>query len=573
MIAPSRPFLSRLLLRADGTARALTATLLFQGRSGLPRALVRRTLFKKSGAPRPSLPEDLRRAIQEARLRFWMDRVDAPSVAERAAMDRNRRDVLFIVEPGGAASPDLSRLAEACRALIGAGSIRIAVWPGGAGPGGPVADVELVPIDPAVPPERAIILMDGSLPTPQGAWRLDTALDGHVIAHGDEVEAPVSGRLGAHWFKPPAWSPVLASQGWLFDGAVAVDFRDSRAAEAWRAATSQGWRAALAGLAGQLSGAEVAHVARVCALCPSLARAPLPLVTPSLPATRPKAAVIIPTRDGWNLLGPCLDSLRTTDWPRDRWQIIVVDNGSRAPDCLAGLAAAEAEGLISVLRNDEPFNFSRLNNLAVRSCDAEVLVFLNNDTVARRDDWLRRLAAFALQEDVGAVGAKLLHANRSVQHGGLVLGMEGGAVNAFMDSAEAEGGYANLANLTREVAAVVGACLCIRRAAFEEVGGFNETLAVGYNDIVLCMDLLAAGYRNIFVAEPLFFHFEGATRGRDTTPEKAARLAREHEQTARLHPRLFCNDPYYSPRLSRRVLYMLPGTRQEMPRAPAASGR
>ncbi len=143
--------------------------------------------------------------------------------------------------------------------------------------------------------------------------------------------------------------------------------------------------------------------------------------------------------------------------------------------------------------------------------------------------------------------------------------MEGGAVNAFMDSPGDAGGYANLANLTREVAAVVGACLCIRRTAFEAVGRFNEALAVGYNDIVLCLDLLAAGYRNIYVADPLFFHFEGASRGRDTTPEKAARLAREHALAARLHPTLFRDDPYYSPRLSRRVLYMLPGSRREMP--------
>jgi GT2 family glycosyltransferase len=148
--------------------------------------------------------------------------------------------------------------------------------------------------------------------------------------------------------------------------------------------------------------------------------------------------------------------------------------------------------------------------------------------------------------------------------------MEGGAVNAFVGLGMNEGGYAGLASLTREIAAVVGACLCIRREVFLSVGGFNEALAVGFNDMVLCMDVLARHLRNVFVAEPLFFHLEYVSRGRDITPEKVRRLAAEHALTARLHPDLFLHDPYYSRNLSRRVLFMLPGSAREPPRLSAA---
>jgi GT2 family glycosyltransferase len=258
--------------------------------------------------------------------------------------------------------------------------------------------------------------------------------------------------------------------------------------------------------------------------------------------------------------------LAGTDWPADRMEVIVVDNGSTQADCLEGLAQAQAQGRITVIRCDEPFNFSRLNNIAARSTEAELLVFLNNDTTARRPDWLRILAAHALQPDVGAVGPKLLYPDETVQHGGLVLGMEGGAVNAFVGLGMAQGGYAGLANLTREISAVVGACLCIRREVFLSVGGFNEALAVGFNDMVLCMDVLASQLRNVFVAEPLFFHLEYVSRGRDTTPEKVRRLAEEHAFTTRLHPDLFLRDPYYSANLSKRVLFMLPGSAKEPPR-------
>jgi GT2 family glycosyltransferase len=266
-------------------------------------------------------------------------------------------------------------------------------------------------------------------------------------------------------------------------------------------------------------------------------------------------SVIIPTRDGWGLLGPCLDSLRQTDWPAQRLEVIVVDNGSTEPDCLSGLARAEAEGRIRLLRDPRPFNFARLNNDAVAAARGSLLVFLNNDTVALRPDWLRCLAAHAQQPGIGAVGPKLLYADRTVQHGGVVLGINNGAVHAHVGLAADAPGYAGLANMTHEVSAVTGACLAVTQRAFLDVGGFNEAFAVAFNDIVLCCDLMQRGYRNLYVAEALFLHLESKTRGPAKSPEKRAREAAEAAAFRDLHRHLFAADPNYSPNLSRDACY------------------
>ena len=182
-------------------------------------------------------------------------------------------------------------------------------------------------------------------------------------------------------------------------------------------------------------------------------------------------------------------------------------------------------------------------------------MLLNNDTEALCPDWLKRMARFALQDGVGAVGPKLLYEDHTVQHAGVVLGLNGGAVHEFVGLAEDAGGYQGLAATTREISAVTAACLAVRRAAFDAVGGFNEGFEVAFNDVVLCCDLAAAGYRNIFLADPLFLHLESKTRGANTSPEKLAREEDECRRAIAIHPQLFAADPYYSPNLSIDVFF------------------
>ena len=265
----------------------------------------------------------------------------------------------------------------------------------------------------------------------------------------------------------------------------------------------------------------------------------------------PSVSIIIPTKDKLDLLEPCIASVESrTSYPRSKLEIVVVDNDSEDADTHLYLREAAERGAIRLVHDPAPFNYARLNNLGVQQASGEVLVFLNNDTLVDDPRWLRILVGQAMQKDVGAVGAKLLYPDRTVQFGGTVLGLQGVAGHAHVGLREDEGGYCGVANVTREVGAVTGACLAIQRKIFQEVGGFDTTLAVGCNDVLFCADLLARGYRNVCVGTPLFIHFELQSRGLDDTPEKVERAVEEGRYSRTRHKRFFQNDPYYSPNLS-----------------------
>jgi GT2 family glycosyltransferase len=264
----------------------------------------------------------------------------------------------------------------------------------------------------------------------------------------------------------------------------------------------------------------------------------------------PKVSIIIPTKDRLDLLAPCLASIENTSYPFDKLEIIVIDNGTSDPDTLCFLSTAESEGRIRLIRDSAPFNYSRLNNRATTLATGDILVFLNNDTEVNRNYWLRRLVSYAIQPKIGVVGAKLLYPDRTVQHGGVVVGIQGVAAHAHVGIAEEDGGYQNLANVTHEVSAVTGACIAVRRSVFQELGGFDQALAVAFNDVLLCLTAMTRGYRNIFIAEPLVIHHESKTRGFDDTPAKRARFHRETIYVRSIYRALFKNDPHYNPNLS-----------------------
>ncbi|MGH6824146.1 glycosyltransferase family 2 protein [Methyloceanibacter sp.] len=265
----------------------------------------------------------------------------------------------------------------------------------------------------------------------------------------------------------------------------------------------------------------------------------------------PSVSVIIPTKDRLELLQPCLASLEArTRYPRAKLEIVVIDNGSTDPATLRYLRETAERGAINLLRDEAPFNYSRLNNLAARQSTGEVLVFLNNDTVVNDPSWLELLVAQAMRDDAGAVGAKLLYPDQTVQFAGTIVGLQGVAGHAHVGLQANDGGYCGLAAVTREVGAVTGACLAIRRTIFDEVGGLDTSLAVGCNDVLFCCDLLARGYRNLFLAQPLFIHCESKSRGGDDTREKIERAIAEGCYLRTRHKRLLQNDPYYSPNLS-----------------------
>ena len=272
----------------------------------------------------------------------------------------------------------------------------------------------------------------------------------------------------------------------------------------------------------------------------------------------PKISIIIPTRDRMDFMEPCISSiLQKTDYPREKYEIVVVDNGSTEEALLQYLDKLVRENQIILIRDSRKFNYSRLNNEAVKFASGDFLAFVNNDIVVNDSLWLRRLVNYSAEETVGAVGAKLLYPDMTVQHGGVVIGIQGVAAHAHHHLKADDPGYMGLSNATHAISAVTGACLMVKRRVFEEVGGFDENLAVAFNDVLFCMAISEKGYRNIYIGEPLLIHFESKTRGYDDTEEKKALFRSEARYARTKFKKMFKNDPYYNENLSLQNVYAL----------------
>ena len=264
------------------------------------------------------------------------------------------------------------------------------------------------------------------------------------------------------------------------------------------------------------------------------------------PAVRPLVSAIVPTRDGGETLRRCVDGLRhRTDYPA--LELLIVDNGSREDGTLSLLRELTAKGQARVLRDDRPFNYSALNNAAAAVARGSVLLLLNDDVQALDPGWLDELVALAQRPGVGPVGAKLLYPDGTIQHAGIVTGLFG-VVGHVSRGLPSDGGWP--CDRPRTVSAVTGAALAIRRELYELLGGLDEELAVAFNDVDFCLRAERAGCRTLYTPRAVLVHHESRTRGRDDTPEKRARFARE---TAFLQQRWgdrLLDDPYYSPNLS-----------------------
>jgi GT2 family glycosyltransferase/tetratricopeptide (TPR) repeat protein len=225
----------------------------------------------------------------------------------------------------------------------------------------------------------------------------------------------------------------------------------------------------------------------------------------------PVISVIIPTRDRVDLLRPCLESLRATASRSDRLAVTVVDNGSSDPETLEFLVQASRDGVVQqVLRRDEPFNWSRLNNAAVVACAGSLLVFVNNDIEMISPGWDATIRRHLSRNDVGAVGARLLYPDRTVQHAGMVLGTEGtGVEHEGRGAAASDPGPRGRWKQRRTVPAVTGAFLGCRRDAFEQVGGFDALrFGIWFSDVDFCLRLRADGLRVIYEPSIEAYHHE-----------------------------------------------------------------
>ena len=268
-----------------------------------------------------------------------------------------------------------------------------------------------------------------------------------------------------------------------------------------------------------------------------------------LPDPPPRVSVIIPTKNNPKLLRDAADSVLDADYPSV--QIVIVDNASRDPDHLRLLRELTRSDNVTVIEDPRPFNFSAMNNLGRRSSMGDVLVFLNDDAMARDPGWLRELVSLALQPDAGCVGALLLYPDGRIQHAGVMLGLSNISAHAFRGSSLAELGSEIRLVARREVSATTGACLAVRTSLFDEVGGFDERLAVSLNDVDLCLSVQKIGCRNLFTPHAMLTHHESNTLGQSLSPTQIEELTTEEAYFLRKWGLDVLQDPYYSPHLSK----------------------
>ncbi|MEM7701094.1 MAG: glycosyltransferase family 2 protein [Pseudomonadota bacterium] len=241
----------------------------------------------------------------------------------------------------------------------------------------------------------------------------------------------------------------------------------------------------------------------------------------------PKVSVVVATRDRVELLRTCVEGvLRGTNYPA--LDLIVADNESVEPETLSYMDALASDPRVQIVRWPHPFNYSAINNFAVAHAKGEYICLLNNDIEVLEPEWLTEMVREAVQPGVGAVGARLLYPDRSIQHAGVAIGIGNAAGHAHRGLPEGEPGYFAQALIARGASAVTAACLLVRKEHFDSVGGLDEeNLAVAYNDVDLCLKLQATGLRNIYTPLATLIHHESKSRGLDFAPEHLERYMSE----------------------------------------------
>jgi GT2 family glycosyltransferase len=269
-----------------------------------------------------------------------------------------------------------------------------------------------------------------------------------------------------------------------------------------------------------------------------------------LPEVPPLVSIIVPTRDEPTLLKQCVESiLAKTAYPE--LEILVVDNQSADGNALAYLEQLAGRQRVRLLKYDLPFNYSAMNNMAVRAARGAVICLLNNDTEVISPDWLQEMVGCLLQPEVGVVGAKLYFPSGQVQHGGDLVGVGTIASHAHVFLQRDDPGYCNRAAVAQEFSAVTAACMIVRRSLYEELGGLDERhLPVAFNDVDFCLRARESGYRVVWTPHAELYHHEKVSRGKDRSAEGIRRERREVNYMLKRWRHMLNRDPFYNPNLS-----------------------
>lgn len=264
----------------------------------------------------------------------------------------------------------------------------------------------------------------------------------------------------------------------------------------------------------------------------------------------PRVSIIIPTKDYSDILEVCLESLYTKTTYKN-FEVIVVNNNSSEDETFKLFKRySQKYDNFRVIDNNIEFNYSKLNNDAITYAQGDYVVLLNNDIEVITPNWIELMLGFCQQEHIGAVGAKLLYPDNTVQHCGIVLGMGGVAGHSQKYASRNNVGYNGRLMVPYNYAAVTAACLMIKKSKYVEVNGLDEMLKVAFNDIDFNIKLLKLGYYNVVVPQVEMYHHESKSRGYEDTPEKVMRFEREIKYMHKKWSDFLKQDPFYNKNFS-----------------------
>ncbi len=271
----------------------------------------------------------------------------------------------------------------------------------------------------------------------------------------------------------------------------------------------------------------------------------------------PLISILIPTKDQVNLLRTCIKSLLQKTRYKN-FEILIIDNDSEDVNTINFLKKIEEEypSIIKIINYNEPFNYSEANNIGARHAKGEYLLFLNNDTEIIQENWLNILLSYCQRSEIGAVGARLLFPDGSLQHAGVICGLYGDAGHPFVGASLDDPGYMNRLQVDQNFSAVTAACMLVKREAFEKVGGFDqEKYQLNFSDVDFCLSLQKAGYKTVWTPHVSLVHHTNATqRSLAEDPIKAEKAKRQFEKDKQAlidswFP-VLCHDPAYNYNLS-----------------------
>lgn len=268
----------------------------------------------------------------------------------------------------------------------------------------------------------------------------------------------------------------------------------------------------------------------------------------------PMISVLIPNKDHIDDLNRCLTSLeRFAGY--DNYEVIIIENNSTDPATFAFYdKLSQNHPQSRVVYYKGIFNFSAVNNFGARFAKGAHLLLLNNDIEIITPNFLKEMLSYSQRSDVACVGAKLFYPDGTIQHGGVIMGINGSAGHSHKGHPHDAVGDLYRLVTTQNFMAVTGACLMVKKSLYQECGGLDEQLfAIAYNDIDLCLKLWEKSYLNVYTPFAQGIHYESKSRGLDTTEENSARYEREKMNFYNLYHKYIDGcDPYYNPHFNKK---------------------